>query len=91
MHAFVLDARLADLAFLDVIDLAPDGRWTLNEGFRLACVAAYDADPSSLDHVIQDVILARAMARGVAAVLDVDELALAALEVSDQDEAEASA
>lgn len=81
-----LDVRLAELVVLDVLDVAYDGTLRLNEAFRAECAAAYDADASCLGTVIQDRILARAAAAGYGCV-DVDELALAALE-TDVDESE---
>ena len=75
------DARLADLVFLDVLDMALDGSYALNAEFASACRAAYAADPRRFDSIVPDMILARALARGVAGLLDVDALACAALEV----------
>lgn len=76
------DARFAELAFLDVLDVTPEGRLRLNPGFRDACRQAFESDADCLDNVFQDHILARAIAYGYAGCTDVDELALAALEVA---------
>lgn len=76
-----VDAAVAELALLDVVDLQPDGTVRLNESFLEACLAAYDADPSCLDEVFHQHILARATERGYAGCVDLDNLALAALEV----------
>lgn len=84
-------ARLAELALLDVLDVREDGSLRLNDAFREECIAAFDADPSCLDRVFQERILARAVERGFAALADLDELALAALEIAVGDEEEAQA
>lgn len=85
-----LDARLAELVVLDVLDVAEDGTLRLNAAFRDECVAAYSEDASCLGTVVQDRILARAAASGYAC-LDLDLLALAALEAAEPDGSEAQA
>lgn len=79
------DARLAELAWLDVLDVRPDGSLALNAAFHEECIAAYDADPDCLGTVFQARLLARAAERGMGLV-DVDELALAALEIAAAEE-----
>lgn len=74
------DARLAELAYLDVVDVTADGQVVLNGEFRAICIAAYDQG-ALLDDVFQDCILARAMQRGFVGCIDLDDLALAALEI----------
>lgn len=81
MPPVTADARLAELVHLDVLDVTPDGRLSMNAGFIAMCRAAIDADPTCLDDVFQSHILARAAERGFA-ILDVDAMALAALEVA---------
>lgn len=81
MQLLVPDARLADLAQLDVIDVGLDGSYALNAEFAAACRAAFAADPSRFDEIVPDMILARAMARGFAGGLDVEALTVAALEI----------
>lgn len=76
------DARVAELVLLDVLDVARDGKLRLNDEFRDACIAAYEADPSCLGDVFQAFILARATAAGYAGVVDLDGLALVALEIA---------
>jgi hypothetical protein len=74
------DANLGELVQLDIVDVRLDGSYVLNEEFVQAARAAYEADPSCFDSVFCDLILARAVARGVA-LFDVEGLALTALEV----------
>lgn len=89
MQQPIADARLADLAYLDVLDVRLDGSYALNAEFYAAALQAHAADPSRFGSIFGDLILARAMARGVA-LMDVEELALAALEVAvDAEEARA--
>lgn len=85
MPPVMMDARLVELAALDVLDVRPDGSLCMNASFVARCLAAYEADPSSLDTVIRDHILASAGERDVALLTDADELALAALEVEPRD------
>lgn len=81
MAQVVVDARLAELAYLDVLDVSYDGKLHLNAAFVAECRAALDADPACLDDVFQTHILARAAALGMALV-DVEDLTLTALEVA---------
>lgn len=81
MPPVTLDARAAELAHLDVIDIREDGTLVLNPAFRAACIAALDADPRCIDTVVQDHILARAVERGFAGCVDIEELAFSALEI----------
>lgn len=90
MQVLQPDMRLADLVHLDVLDLRIDGSYALNAEFLAAARTAFEEDPATFDRVLGDLILARAMARGFA-LLDVDELALAALEVASADEEDARA
>lgn len=76
------DARLAELTILDILDVTPEGKLRLNPAFRDECRRFYDADPSCLDTVFQERIVARAVDYGYAGCLDVDDLALAALELA---------
>lgn len=89
MQPLWCDANLGELVQLDVVDVRLDGTYTLNEEFLAAARAAYAQDPSCFDTILCDLILARALARGVA-VVDLDGLALTALEVG-ANEAEAHA
>jgi hypothetical protein len=73
--------ELATLAQLDVIDVRPDGACVLNEAFASACRQAFADDPRRFDEIVPTVIFARALARGLVHGLDVEALALAALEV----------
>lgn len=91
MPLVIMDARLAELAALDVLDVRTDGALRLNATFVAKCLAAYDADPSCLDSVIRDHIVARAGERAVALSTDPDELALAALEIESAEGSAASA
>lgn len=87
MPLVTVDERLSELAALDVVDVRPDGALTLNAAFVARCMAAYDADPSCLDTVIQDHVVARAIERGHALWNAPEELALAALELGAPEEA----
>jgi hypothetical protein len=82
MKLLVPDAALADLALLDVIDVRLDGSYAINQEFLAACRAAYVAAPHRFDDIVPGMILARAMARGLAHALDVDALTLAAFEIA---------
>lgn len=86
MSSLKLDVRLAELVHLDVLDLRLDGSLALNEAFRAECLAAYEHDPSCLSTVFQERILQRAVSYGFAGCIDVDELALLALEIAVEDE-----
>lgn len=91
MSLVVVDHTLAELAVLDVVDVLPDGSLRLSDAFVAECVAHLDSDPSILDTVVQDRILARALERGYAGLLNADELALAALELGAAEEPDARA
>jgi hypothetical protein len=80
-------ARLADLVHLDVLDLRLDGTYVMSRTFLADAREAYRQDPSAFDTIVGDLILTRALHRGYA-VLDVDDLALLALEIA-ANEAEA--
>lgn len=80
MQSVPLDAHLADLVHLDVLDLSLDGTYLLNAAFRAEAIALHARDPSRFDSLFGDLILARAAERGVALV-DLEGLVLAALEI----------
>lgn len=81
-----VDAHLAELAILDVIDVRVDGSLRLNPEFVEECVDALDAAPGSIATVVQDCIVARAWARGYAGCANADAMALAALELGATEE-----
>lgn len=80
MHTLRVDGRLAELVFLDVVDLTDEGAYVLNAAFREECIATYEAGVE-LEDVFSARIMARAIERGFAGCVDLDDLALAALEV----------
>ena len=60
-----LDARLAELASLDVLDVRPDGSFRLNATFVAECLAAHAGAPApEAGALLREQILARAAARG---------------------------
>lgn len=75
------DACLAELVFLDVLDLRLDGAYALNEGFLAQCRAEYAADPSRFDEILPALLRNRALERGVVALRDVRGLVEALLAV----------
>lgn len=75
------DPALAELVMMDVVDVRADGTFALNARFVHECRAAYDADPSRFDEIVSEAILARAISRGFA-VVDLDDLTIAALEIA---------
>lgn len=85
MPPVMMDVRLVELAALDVLDLRADGSLCMNKDFVARCLAAYEADPSTLDTVIRDHILACAGEHDVALLSDAEELALAVLELEPRD------
>ncbi len=80
------DVLLAELALLDVIDVRLDGSLALNREFVAELMQAFDEDPGSLATVVQGCIMERAAARGYWACVDVDDMALAALELGATEE-----
>lgn len=75
-----LDARVAELAYLDVIGVRNDGSLYLDATFVAKCLAAYGVDPrTDPDAVVREEILARAAERRHAPKTAPARLASAAL------------
>lgn len=79
------DPAYVELALLDVVDARLDGSFVLNADFVAACRVAFQANPRDMDEILPTMILARALGRGLAEGLDVDALAVAALEIAATD------
>jgi len=75
------DVRLAELAFLDVVDLRLDGAYAVNLDFLARCREAYEAHPEHFDTILPKLLRERAMERGIVALRDVRGLVDALLEV----------
>lgn len=84
MQLLLPDLRIADLVHLDVLDIRADGSYAINARFLSDAREAHLRDPAAFDRIFGDLILARALKLGYA-LFDVDELALAALEVAAND------
>jgi predicted component of type VI protein secretion system len=78
-----LDARLAELALLDVVDLRDDGTIRLNATFVATCMLAHAQSPAETEAVVRDCILARAEERGHVPALAPARLARVALMLGD--------
>lgn len=84
MPLAMLDARIAELVHLDVVDVRPDGSVCLNATFVATCLADHAASPASSEDVVRERILARAQERGHVP-RSPSRLALAALCLGDAD------
>ena len=88
MTSLAADPQIAELAFLDIIDVTPALTWRLNPAFVDGCIEALDVDPRKLETVVADAIIARALERGYV-VTNILDMTLRALEIG-AEEAEAS-